>query len=99
MVDGLSVEEDAKLIKKIPLSQHVIEEVLYWPYSTSENYSCKSGYMFLKEEEELQLNPQTPPICDKRVWKEVWQMQVLPKIKKFLWRACRNVLPTEQALM
>ena len=26
-------------------------------------------------------------------------MQVLPKIKNFLWRACRNVLPTEQALM
>ena len=56
MVDGLFVEEDAKLIKKIPLSRHVTEDTLYWPYSTLGNYSCKSGYRFLKEEEELQLN-------------------------------------------
>ena len=56
MVDGLFVEEDAKLIKKIPLSRHVTKDTLYWPYSTSGTYSCKSGYRFLKEEEELQLN-------------------------------------------
>ena len=99
MVDGLFVEEDAKLIKKIPLSRHVTKNTLYWPFSTSGNYTCKSGYRFLKEEEELHLNSQTPPIYHKRVWKEVWHMQALPKIKNFLWSACRKVLPTKQALM
>ena len=99
MVDGLFVEEDAKLIKKIPLSRHVTEDTLYWPYSTSGNYTCKSRYRFLKEEEEMHLNSQTPPICHKRVWKEVWHMLAPPKIKNFLWRACRNVFPTKQALM
>ena len=99
MVDGLFVEEDAKLIKKIPLSRHVTKDTLYWPYSTSGNYTCKSGYRFLKEEEELHLNSQTPPIYHKRVWKEVWHMQALPKIKNFLWSAYRKVLPTKQALM
>ena len=72
---------------------------MYWPYTTSRNFTCKSGYRFLKEEDELQLNAQTPLIYHKRVWKEVWQMQAPPKIKNFLWRACRNVLPTKQALM
>ena len=85
MVDRLFMEEDAELIKKIPLSRHVIEDTLYLPYSTSRNYSCKSGYRFLKEEEELQLNPQTPLIYHKRVWKEVWQMQAPRKIKKNLF--------------
>ena len=64
--------------------------------------SSISGYRFFKEEAELQSNPQAPPpppICEKRVWKEIWQMQVPPKIKIFLWRACRNALPTKQALM
>ena len=80
MVDGLFVEDNAKLIKKIPLSQHVTEDTLYWPYSTSGTYS--SGYRFLKEEEELQLNSETPLISHKRVWNEVWQMLAPPKIKK-----------------
>ena len=99
LVDGLFVIEDANLIKKITLSRNAAEDNLYWPYTPSGNYSCKSGYKFLKEEVELQSNPQTPPICEKRVWKEIRQMQVPLKIKNFLWRACRNALPTKQALM
>ena len=61
LVYGLFMEEDAKLIKKIPLSGQVAKDILYWPYSTSENYSCRSRYRFLKEEAELQSNPQEPP--------------------------------------
>ena len=57
LVYGLFMEEDAKLIKKIPLSGQVAKDILYWPYSTSENYSCRSKYRFLKEEAELQSNP------------------------------------------
>ena len=43
LVDGLFVTEDADLIKKIPLSRNAAEDNLYWPYTPSENYSCKSG--------------------------------------------------------
>ena len=52
MVDGLFVEEDAKIIKRIPLSQLVTKDVLYWPFTSNGIYSCKLGYRFLKEEAE-----------------------------------------------
>jgi len=85
LVDGLFVPEDVELIKKkIPLSRNAAEDNLYWPYSPSGNYSCKSRYKFLKEEVELLSNPQAPPIYEKQVWKEIWQMQAPPKIKNFL---------------
>ena len=99
LIDGLFVEEDVELIKKIPLSRVEMEDTLYWPYSTSGHYTCKSGYMFLKQESKMEASPQVPPICDKQVWKGIWQLQVPPKIKNFLWRACRNALPTKQASM
>ena len=52
LVDGLFVEEDAELIKKIPLSKKVTEDVLYWPFTSNGEYSNKSGYRFLREEVE-----------------------------------------------
>ena len=99
LVDGLFGVEDAEMIKRIPLSQSVVEGTLYWPHSTSGHYTCRSGYRFLKEESKLLAYPQALPICDKKVWKVICKMQVLPKIRNFFWRACRNVLPTKQALM
>lgn len=27
-------------------------------------------------------------------WKEIWSLDVPPKLRVFLWRACRNILPT-----
>lgn len=44
-------------------------------------------------------NAQVPPIRDKHVWKEIWKMRAPPKVKKFIWRACHNALPTKQALV
>ena len=37
-----------ELIKKILLSNHFIEDVLFWPYVQSGVYYVKSGYQFLK---------------------------------------------------
>ena len=65
LIDGLFVEEDAELIKKIPLSRATTEDTLYWPYSTSGHYTYKSGYMFLKQELEMEASQQAPPIHDK----------------------------------
>lgn len=53
MVEGLFHEEEAEVIKQIPLSQLASEDILYWPYSNNCMYNYKSGYKFLKMEEEL----------------------------------------------
>ena len=85
--------------RKFPLSQNATEDTLYWPYSSTRDYSCKFGYRFLKAESDMQANTQDPPIRDKQVWKEMWQMKAPPKVKNFIWWACCNALPTKQALM
>ncbi|XP_065620941.1 uncharacterized protein LOC136063873 [Quercus suber] len=53
MVDGLFNTEEAEIVKSIPLSQEAVEDILFWPYSCDGRYNCKTGYRFLKEEEEL----------------------------------------------
>ena len=51
MADGIFVPYEAEMIKKIPLSQVLSKDVLYWPFSQDERYNCKSSYRFLKDEE------------------------------------------------
>ena len=67
LVDGLFVEEDVELIKKIPLSKTVKEDVLYWPYSSNGEYRCKTGYRFLKEEAKLTDTERVPPLRNKKL--------------------------------
>ena len=53
LIDGIFSQEEATLIKKIPLSRRVSEDVLIWPYTQDGQYTCKTGYRFLKEEAEM----------------------------------------------
>ena len=93
-IDGLFVPDKAALIKKIPLSKHPTEDKLYWPWTQNGQYSCKSGYRFLKSEanEEVAEAMQDE---DKKFWYSIWALQVPNKIKNFMWRACRDSLPTK----
>ena len=35
---------------------------------------------------------------DKRLWHKMWKMDVPPKVRTFLWRACSEILPTRANL-
>ena len=53
VIDGIFSQEEAAIIKKIPLSHEVVEDVLICPFIQDGQYTCKTGYRFLKEEAEL----------------------------------------------
>ena len=38
-------------------------------------------------------------MCDKELWRKIWSLQVLNKIKILVWRACQNSLPTKENLV
>ena len=99
MVEGLFNEEEAELIKQIPLSRFAPEDNLFWPFSSSGLYSCKSGYKFLKLEEEMLERPHGSATNeDTQVWKQIWSMNVPQKVKMLLWRACHEAMPTKHSL-
>ena len=54
----------------------------------------KSGYKFLQEcAENSHASAQ-----DSAFWKKVWGLEVPSKVKNFVWRACREALPTRKNL-
>ena len=58
------------------------EDSLFWAYVQSGQYTTKSRYYFLKTE------------LMKPLWKKIWSISVPCKIRNFLWRACKNSIPT-----
>ena len=35
---------------------------------------------------------------DKRFWSRIWKLNVPPKVRNFVWRACTDILPTRANL-
>ena len=73
VIDGLFVPEEAELIKKISLSRHPTEDMLFWPWTQSGQYSCKSVYQFLKHKVDEEGSEATQ-VEDKKFWHSIWDL-------------------------
>ena len=86
------------VIKSIPLSSHAQRDTLVWPFTPNGQYTVNSGYRFLSEEHSTFQPPHQfishSPVC----WKKLWKMNIPNKNKNFVWRSCREALPTKANL-
>lgn len=86
--DGATIEH----ILSLPLPPTDMDDMLIWMYSKDGKYSVRSGYW-------LGMNSNATTTSTHQtddVWNKIWQLQWPPKLKHFLWRACRNSLPVNE---
>ncbi|KAF7808587.1 uncharacterized protein G2W53_035330 [Senna tora] len=88
----------ANNILGIPLSSSNKEDGWYWTLTPSGFYSVKTGYRTLR-----QVTQQSTMEADHfsqftNVWQRIWKAKMPAKIKIFVWRACREVLPVRASL-
>uniref|UniRef100_A0A2C9V6E1 RNase H type-1 domain-containing protein n=1 Tax=Manihot esculenta TaxID=3983 RepID=A0A2C9V6E1_MANES len=87
-------DRDRNLILSLPLPNISKPDSLYWRLSTDGFYSVKSAYKALTWDESLvSMNDQ------QHLWKKIWSLQLIPKVKNFIWRACSNILPVRSVLV
>ncbi|XP_024039324.1 uncharacterized protein LOC127898872 [Citrus sinensis] len=90
------MQEDTEAIIKIPLPRSQKVDEMLWHYDKHGEYSVRSGYQIalkLKAPDE----PGSSGSNSKR-WKVVWFVELPEKMKIFMWRAARNLLPTAENL-
>ncbi|CAN1134171.1 Putative ribonuclease H protein At1g65750 [Linum perenne] len=93
MVQELFNERDARAIVEIPLHADTGVDSRIWHLDKSGAYTVRSGYQVIME----RLVPK-PHLVTPGPWLKIWSLDVPPRLRTFLWRAARGVLPTRLAL-
>ncbi|CAN1163690.1 Putative ribonuclease H protein At1g65750 [Linum perenne] len=90
-------EAVVKQILLIPLGPEGHSDNFVWHFEPSGKFTVKSCYKHLR----TMTHPHNHPVDDstRKLWKWLWQLDLPPKIKFFLWRVCRNALPTKVGLL
>ena len=91
MIDDIFAPQEVDFTKHIPLVQCVLADFIFWPMSQDVQYSCKSGYKFLKVEVAMDRHVE-PPLDEKNLWNGIWSLNLPNKVKKLTWRACQNFM-------
>ncbi|KAF7824156.1 reverse transcriptase [Senna tora] len=91
---------ELKAILAIPLPVGERYDSLVWEDSKNGMYFVKSGYRLANSifGQPLLEDPSCSFRPPSSLWKAIWGLKVVPKVKSFLWRACVGALPTSEAL-
>ncbi|KAL5784031.1 hypothetical protein ACOSQ2_006423 [Xanthoceras sorbifolium] len=90
--DQVFVAADRDSILEIPLSLGDCADSLIWHFDKTGEYSVKSGYRVAAQEKLSLSGSSSSP--DSKWWLALWNLNIPPKIKIFIWRVCHNAIPS-----
>ena len=96
LVQQLFLPWEADLIRRIPMCEESIADLLIWPLTPTGDYSVQSAYRMLESTARC-VNPGSSLVDGQsKVWKGIWKIKTPNQIRHFIWRAARDSLPTKQ---
>ncbi|XP_010696568.1 uncharacterized protein LOC104909080 [Beta vulgaris subsp. vulgaris] len=97
MVNQTLHQHDVMLVADIPLSRSWPSDSRYWWPTSDGVYTFKTGYWLgmLGRERTWQLAFST---IEAPMWKRVWSLQGPPKLRHFIWQACKGSLAVKAQL-
>ena len=78
---------------KTPLYPSVQEDRLLWMKENNGECSVRSAYHLCMQE-----LFDVHHFKEQGAWELIWKLKAPPKVKNFIWRLCRNVLPTRMRI-
>lgn len=88
---------EAMNIASIPLSRNWLEDKLIWHKENDGNHTIKFAYHMLgAKRASLKEGPSRS--LNALFWKKIWKSLVHARIRKFLWRVDKNILPIKTNL-
>ena len=102
LIEQLILPYEVETIKSIPLSTCLPTDKLIWAETNNGLCTVKSAYKVAVDILAASPLGSSGSSSDesnmKRFWKRVWELDVPHRIRHFVWRACRDILPTKRIL-
>ena len=98
LIHHLFLPHEATNILGMSLSSQCREDKLIWPHTSNDFYSVRSAYRFLINRQTNEHPSHSRAEEDQTLWKHIWSLKVIPRVKSFIWKACLEVLPTKSNL-
>lgn len=90
VLEDILNERDRDLVRQIPLSRRRRDDSWFWSLDDKGQFTVRGCYRKLRGE----------AACpDADFWRRLWNLKLPGKATNLIWRACRNCLPTTQALV
>lgn len=94
------VLHEAEEILRTPIEKDMEEDIRYWSFQPKGVYTVSSGYEKCAEMEMLRGRVNFPTCSETkdRWWRNLWMLEIPPKIKLFWWQLSWDILATESNL-
>ena len=94
---------EADTILGIAICPRLLKDSLIWAWTANGRFPVKSAYKIAKKclkESSHKANAGSASKNDKMksLWNLIWKLKCPNKIKQFMWRSCRDILPTKHRL-
>ena len=99
LISQIFCTRDVEMILSIPLSHRCPRDSLIWHGTRNGSFSVKSAYqVFLSRTNHQEPSSSSGSRDMSQLWSSVWSAQVPPKVRLFIWKACKGILPTRARL-
>ncbi|KAL0011877.1 hypothetical protein SO802_006985, partial [Lithocarpus litseifolius] len=99
IIDALFMPFEAELIKGIPISSRLPPDKLIWAETPNGKFNVRSAYdvaMRLSKPEDKGASSDNSKM--RFFWRRLWDLPLPHKKRHFVWRACKDILPTKASL-
>uniref|UniRef100_A0A2N9IE72 Reverse transcriptase zinc-binding domain-containing protein n=1 Tax=Fagus sylvatica TaxID=28930 RepID=A0A2N9IE72_FAGSY len=98
-LERIFIPRDVEAILQIPLSKRRPNDMMIWAVTMKGNFTVKSAYQLLRSQQsQHEPTMSSTSVQNTKLWNRIWKARVQPKVKMFIWRACKNILPTQTNL-
>ncbi|XP_045789429.1 uncharacterized protein LOC123884387 [Trifolium pratense] len=90
--------DEAKQILSIPISQRLPADKIIWHYERDGEFFVRSAHHLLKQHNSRDVAASSGQQMN-NLWREIWKAPVPNRVRNFLWRLGKNILPTRANLV